>query len=253
MKYEHMPTFESYFDGAEESTRTTLDSDSEAMNAIKAYYIFFAEKFFIDKNQIQPITAFLAFQSYMLFMSGVRTSLSGHQSAIFPLFRTALEAACYAFLMEDQPDTQDVWLNRHKDEEALKKCRKIFTSAVKTTGKKIQALDFVAPGTEQWLDEAYQGSIDFGAHPNVKSLFPNLNVDDNREDNHIGIELIGLHSPGSSAYLGCIAACLDYGQIIATILTCCINPKSNELIEAIVDLNNSKEKITVETFGLDPI
>jgi hypothetical protein len=66
-------------------------------------------------------------------------ALSGHAAATFPLFRTAMEAACYAYLMKDNEDLEKVWLDRHTSPEALKKSRKAFTSAVKEAATGIGA------------------------------------------------------------------------------------------------------------------
>jgi hypothetical protein len=60
------------------------------------------------------IAVLLFLNAYQLFLSGSRVALSGHPAAVFPLVRTALESACYGFLLEQQPALTETWINRHR-------------------------------------------------------------------------------------------------------------------------------------------
>lgn len=253
MKFELKSSLDSYFKDADESTNVSLNSDDELIGAIRIYYTFFVDELFIDKNQLKPFTAMMALNSFMLFLASVRVSLSGHEAATFPIFRTSLEAACYAFLIGEESETENVWLSRHKNEEALKACRRKFTSAVKDTAKKIETLDFISPGTREWINNAYDGAIDFGAHPNPRSVLPHMKIDEDRVDGYVGINLVGLHSPNSHEHNRSMMACLDYGLIVMLILICCVKPKSDDLILGFRRMNDLKEKLSVELFGMEPI
>ncbi|MFG6422287.1 hypothetical protein [Klebsiella quasipneumoniae] len=87
----------------------------------------FQKEIFDHEFGVNPITGFLAMNSYTLLLSAVRQALSGHLVAVFPIVRTALESACYAYQIAHNEAMEQIWLNRHKTESALHKCRKMFS------------------------------------------------------------------------------------------------------------------------------
>ena len=253
MKFEFKPSFESYFEGADLITKVALNSNSELISAIRQYHAFFIDDLFVDNNNFPPIPAMLALNSFMLFLSAIRVSLSGHEAATFPLFRTALESSCYAYLIGNVTGYEEFWVNRNRSDNALKKCRGKFSSAVKDTAKRIQLMDFVSAGTEKWINDAYDGAIDHGAHPNPKSLFPHMHINEHRADDFVGVNLVGLHSCDSHPHNRSMMACLDYGLLIALVLVCSLEKKSDKLLLALNSLNELKEKLSVELFDMEPI
>ena len=133
----------------------------------------------------------LSMNAYMLFLAGVRVAMTGHVTACFPVLRTALESACYGFLIAKDPDLSAVWADRHKDADSKKVCRKAFGSAVTDVAKLVEREQ---PGGGQWLSDAYDAAIDFGAHPNIKSVFGHVRIlEDVPEDPYFRVNLAGLY------------------------------------------------------------
>lgn len=109
----------------------------------------------------------LAAHSRNLWTAGVRTALSGQPYAVPPIVRTALEAACYASLINHDVSLARIWLDRHNSPQSMKDSRKAFGSAVEKVSK---LLNTKAPGLGDQVNEAYQGCIDDGAHPNTRGI-----------------------------------------------------------------------------------
>lgn len=83
----------------------------------------------VDVNR--PFPLFLCMNAYYLFLASVRSAISGHVSGVFPLARSGLESACYAFLMKDDSALESVWIDRDKGDQQRSACRRAFTSAPK--------------------------------------------------------------------------------------------------------------------------
>lgn len=109
----------------------------------------------------------LSTHSRNLWTAGVRMALSGQPYAVAPVVRTALESACYAMLINHDVALVRIWLDRHCDEDSMKKSRKLFGNAV---DKVCKLLETKATGLGNKLREAYQDCIDEGAHPNTKGI-----------------------------------------------------------------------------------
>ena len=242
MKFRLDP-FDKYFASARETEKELLKAKSPLVAALRSYHDFFTEHLFTDKNSMSPVQGLLGFHAFMIYLCSIRVAISGHGAATFPLFRTALEASCYAFLFGETPELQGTWLERNSTGEALKLCRKKFNSAVKDTAKKIQEKSWIAPNTEDWINQAYDDVIDFGAHPNQKAILPYIQINEDRPDAYVSITLGGLYGATSIATSRSLLACLDYGLLIALILVSCLDEQSKDTIVALHRLNDLKEKI----------
>ena len=242
MKFRLDP-FDKYFASARETEKELLKAKSPLVTALRSYHDFFTEHLFTDKNFMSPLQGLLGLHAFMIYLCSIRVAISGHEAATFPLFRTALEASCYAFLVGETPELQGVWLERNSSEEALKLCRKNFNSAVKDAAKKIQEKSWIAPNTEDWINQAYDAVIDFGAHPNQKAILPYIQINEDRPDAYVGITLGGLYGATSLETSRSLLACLDYGLLIALILVSCLDEQSKDTIVALHRLNDLKEEI----------
>ncbi|WOC16135.1 hypothetical protein [Pseudochrobactrum sp. MP213Fo] len=104
---------------------------------------------------------------------------TGLVAAIFPLLRTALESASYGQLIERDPVLADVWTHRHCSEVDKKACSKAFT-----LHPGIVHLKDVAPDVYDPAKLTHEGTIDFGAHPNLKGVASHLSIDVNPSGRH---------------------------------------------------------------------
>ncbi len=175
--------------------------------------------------------------------------MSGHGAATFPLFRAALEASCYAFLIGDSDELQDIWLKRNTTPESLKLCKKTFRSPVKDAAKRIQNRGWSSPTTEEWIIQAYEAAIDFGAHPNPMSVWPYVRFKEDDPKGYDRVSLVAMYEATSPETLRSLVACLDYGLLIAVILSSCCDESSEETLKALSELNTLKEDVTKTSFS----
>lgn len=241
-------SFDNYFESARATEDEVLESGSPFFGALRSYHEFFVEHVFAEQNTMSWFQSLLAMHGLMIYLSSIRIAISGHEVATFPLLRSALEACCYAYLMGDSTELHQVWLKRNESEEDLKVCRREFTSAVKNAAKKLRDEDWVSESTAEWINQAYDAAIDFGAHPNPMAIFPYVTMDENRPDNFVGVSLTGLYGAKSFETSRSLVACLDYGLLMAVVLVCSLEEKSDATIDAVNRLNDLKERLTEEHF-----
>lgn len=119
---------------------------------------------------------------------------------------------------------------------------------MKKTAVEIQKKPWIGHGTDDWINELYDAVIDFGAHPNAKSVLPYLSIDDDRNDGHATVSLTSLYGAEAHTTSRCLVACLDYGLVIAVILTSCVSIPSDEALTSIREMNEIKEMLVSEQF-----
>lgn len=86
------------------NTERLLVGDHPLMELVTGYYDFFGTKLWADGQPIARVPMFLSQNAFMLWTSGVRMAMSGHEAAVYSLFRTGLESACYALLVSRKPE-----------------------------------------------------------------------------------------------------------------------------------------------------
>ena len=208
-------SLDDYFAAADRVSGTLRAAGGPIMECVRKYHGYFSGALWTEPG-LGPAPALTSINAFMLWLAAVRTATSGHAAAVFPLLRTSLESACYAFLMKDEPDLAGVWLGRHASLEKMKLCRKRFTSAVKDVAA---AIELDQPGGGGWILEAYDLLIDFGAHPNVKSVLGHLLFEEDRGDEFHRMNLVGVYGPESIETRRALLACLDVGLAMAVVLT----------------------------------
>lgn len=241
-------TIDEYFETANETTEELLASTSSLMTAIRTYYSVLGTRLFVRENAMSPMQAPLAMHGFLMYVSAIRVALSGNPAATFPVLRAALESSCYAFLMGEEPALGTLWLERDKGEDVRRACRRRFASAVKDAAQKIQAKDRVVAGTEEWINDLYDASIDFGGHPNPKAILPYIQLENQRPDGRVGMALGGLYGSTSFETERTLVACLDYGWAVALMLVFSSKDVKNEDVLALIELNDLKEEVVSEHF-----
>jgi len=107
-------------------------------------------------------------------------SMSGQVVDAYPLIRSCLEYAGYAQLIHQDYDVARTWLNRHADEKSTAKVRNTFTQ----TNIK-DALSRRDQSLCKTYDHLYQRTIDFGAHPNERSVTGALTIRESADQNEL--------------------------------------------------------------------
>ena len=209
----------------------------------------FQEEIFDHEFDVNPIAGFLAMNSYMLLLSAVRQALSGHLVAVFPVVRTALESACYAYLIAHDEAIGNIWLNRHTTRSALDKCRR--TLSVK---KALDALKSNYPEMAEYVMANYEIAIDFGAHPNKKAVFNHLKYRGEVDEIFYDLELTGVYGRNSWHVNCALLFCTEVGQAIAFLLAACADkhPLIHDRLDVFNKWVDEKNKMADEING-EPI
>lgn len=231
---------DSYMAAADETAAELLQGDDCLVAALRRYDEYLRCGLWAHVVGSSTIASILQMNAYMVFLAGVRMALSGHATAVFPLLRTAMESAAYGLLIERDPVLAEVWTHRHRSEADKKACRKAFTF-----DQGIVHLKEMAPDVYDLAKLAYEGAIDFGAHPNLKGVASHLSINENRPDGMTAVTLASLYGSAHVKTLRGLCVCLDFGfAIIGMIALATPDPSEDRvkrLIEELQALNDLKE------------
>jgi hypothetical protein len=144
------------------------------------------------KDWLNPkglVPPFLLFRSHAAFRGACEHALAGQVAELFPQVRASIEYAAYALHIHKNPGLEEVWLRRHDDEKSLKTVKSQFhgDKVSETIVKANRAIGSV-------FKQLYQRAIDFGAHPNERSVTSNASI-----KQHVGrkeLQQIYLHGDG---------------------------------------------------------
>ncbi|OWY74333.1 hypothetical protein [Pantoea sp. AMG 501] len=203
-------TLKEYLKGTLENAVDHSEEPPDLMEAVYEMDRIFQKEFFDDEFDVSPCAGLLAMNSYILLLASVREALSGHSVSLFPVLRTALESACYCYLVALDREKVQIWTNRHSSLSALQKCRKTFT-VKKATGQ----LKSLSPEMAEYINEHYEACINFGAHPNLRSITNHLSDIVDVDDSYLGFHLTGVYGRNSWEVNYALFICLELGQAIA--------------------------------------
>lgn len=200
-----------YLQTADETAAEIQHSDHEAFLLLEECADYLDTLLDSGMSEFDDVVWPLAANAQFLFLSAVRTALSGHLTAIFPQLRTSLESACYALVTSTDAKTARLWGQRNKSKNKRSLHRAAFSSAVthavKIIGEKCNVMD-------QYISGLYETSIDYGGHPNPRSIVRHIRT--SKEDpRRVGIGC--LYGLGSQVDTG-LMACLDFGAGIIYLL-----------------------------------
>jgi hypothetical protein len=135
-----------------------------------------ANEIFVDAfaqmstNTLESNIAQLLFgRNFGCFLGAVRLSCSGQLAETWVLLRACIENSLYAFYISRNPKHAKIWIDRHKDEASKKKCKDTFK-----VGSIWAELKTSSATTAKEAKQLYDRAIDWGAHPNERSVFPNI-------------------------------------------------------------------------------
>jgi hypothetical protein len=135
--------------------------------------------------------ALLFLRSHSAFRAACRLSMSGQVADAFPSMRTCLEYALYALHIVTNPATGEKWLRRHGDTQSHKICREEFkhSNIILSLRKHDQRLYSI-------VEQLYNTTIDFGAHPNERAITGSMEITEKE------MQQIYLHSDSLSLEYG---------------------------------------------------
>lgn len=230
-----------YMAMADETASELLDGNDPLVAGLRKYDEFMRRDLWTHTSIAPGLGFVLAMNACMMFLGGVRMALSGHSAAVFPILRTALESASYAVIIQREPELGDVWSNRHESATHRRECRNKFSFE-----RGVRHLDDTAPELLTLARQVYEGSIDYGAHPNVKGVAGHLSIDEEREDENIAVTLTALYGSGHIETVRGLCACLDFGLSIIALIALAdpeVTKTINEDLQKLSDLKNEATAI----------
>ncbi|OYX56921.1 MAG: hypothetical protein B7Y86_09245 [Brevundimonas subvibrioides] len=106
----------------------------------------------------------------------------------------------------------------------------------------VKALNDLQPDSGDLINDAYEAAIDFGAHPNPRSIFPHVRAGD--KDDYYVVRLITLYSTDQFEAKRALLAAVEYGIAIAIVGIRAKATASQELadkLNGVIDLRDSLE------------
>lgn len=239
-------TLRSYLVATFENAQDHASEPPQLMFLVEQMDEIFQQEIFAHDFEANPTAGLLVMNAYTMLLSAVRQAMSGHVVSTFPIVRTALESACYAFLIARDGDKADIWFHRHDSEKAHKACRDTFTVA-----KAVKELKAIDPVMAEYVQAHYDASIDFGAHPNRKSVVDHLEDTGPIGGEMHGFSLTGVYGRNSwHVNLG-LLVCVEVGQAIAFLTAASAENHSliNERVDVFQDWMDAKKRAVDEING----
>ncbi len=196
-----------YLRAARENEEEILASDPEIilyLDRVDSLFRKLATGLFKGK----PISGLLLLNSHASFLAAVRAAVSGQSPPTFMLLRGSLESSLYALIANENDDNATAWLERGTN---IQRCRDIFTAS-----HAARILKRVDPNLAALVGEHYGLSIDFGGHPNVRSVFDHMRLKEDKEE-YNEVSLTYLHSAGSQGVIRALGACLEGGVVTVSV------------------------------------
>lgn len=187
----NIPPMEDYFRALDETFAQARSGHSLLLPMINEIDAFYRQEVFVRVENANPLAVQLCLNAHLLLLATARQALSGHPNSVFPLGRTALESACYAYLIMTDESLGDVWLRRDESPQHMKDCRGKFGQAVSEVAKHISQ-DVASLG--KLVSDLYQNLINYGAHPNSKSVTDYMHFNEEDEQGLIPVVLGGLYA-----------------------------------------------------------
>jgi hypothetical protein len=174
-----------------------------------------------------PLSALLYMNAYGIFLAAVRTACSGQSPPVYMILRGALESAAYALIAKD-PQKEKIYLARDRNAEKL-----------------LRPAD---PNLADFFRDHYDSLIDFGGHPNVKSVKNHLTFSESPDFKAVTLTI--LHDHKSFAPQQSLLGCIEVG--LAILLTSPhVFPEDVKAVKAhqsACDLMSRKDKYVDSTY-----
>lgn len=121
-------------------------------------------------HNMAPLMMF--FRAHSAFRAACGLGMGGMTVEGMAVLRLSLEFAGYACLLKENPDLAMTWWDRDMDDKTLKEARREFTG-----GAVIRAVKTVGEQLGEIYEMLYDRTIQFGGHPNEKTVTQSLRLD----------------------------------------------------------------------------
>ena len=146
----------------------------------------------IAKDWLNPrnlLTPLFFLRCHSAYRAACEHAMAGQVTDACPQIRVCLEYAGYALHIHKNPGLAEVWLRRHDDDDATTTVKNEFkVSNVRATIEKANR------HTAKVFAQLYERAIDFGGHPNERSITGSLKITDLGDRK--SFDLLYLHGDG---------------------------------------------------------
>ena len=104
-------------------------------------------------------------RAHSSYLGAVRLSTSGQVPETYMVLRGCIENSLYGLYLHKKPEEREIWLKRHDDDESKRRVRRKF----KITSM-LDLLESSHASTSRVARELYEDTIDYGAHPNERTI-----------------------------------------------------------------------------------
>lgn len=234
-------SFRTYLKAGTENLERTLAGQSPFLTMMDNLDLFIRNH--IIKLGVIPddfIVHSLRVNARFMLMIAFRIGLTGHAAGVYPTLRTALETACYALIMSKDKLLVDKWVGRNDSPEGMKACKSAFQSPIKKAQK---IMNVQRSNYGDVMYQLYDWTIDFGAHPNPKTVTLHARLSDDEDSGVTRYENIALYGDGSFEFERTLFACIEMGLVTIIALLMSYENTSPESIQGINALNEEKDRL----------
>jgi hypothetical protein len=128
----------------------------------------------VSKDWLNPpdeIAAMLFLRCHASFRTATGLAAAGQAAESYVINRAVLEYAAYALHLHREAALRMIWLNRHQSTADMKASREALTHA-----KVLATVTAVNQHAAKRFEDLYQHAIDFGGHPNERSVTGNMKM-----------------------------------------------------------------------------
>lgn len=195
-----------YFEAAASNRAATFANhrdEFELLSRIDGCFRKVAKDWLNPQNEL---SAALFLISHRYFMASSEHSCAGQIAESFAMSRACLEAAGYSLHVMANPSLGPVWIKRHDDDASKAAVRKEFSP-----DRIRRSIDQRNKKAAEIFQKLYERAIDFGAHPNERSLSSTLEIQDGGDRRFMTVSYLApdempfLHALKSSAQVGVCA------------------------------------------------
>ena len=174
---DELTTYADCFLGNVVSTSVSGSEDYETLKHLDSIFMEIAGAL---ANPTAIIPAILLMRAHASFRAGSLLAMAGMNPETFVQLRNCLETAMYALHMDRIEGAEEVWISRHDDDDALRRCKREFqfSNVMRTLERSDQEHADVAR-------TLYERTIDFGAHPNERAMTANLVINEQDDGQHL--------------------------------------------------------------------
>lgn len=194
-----------FFDMAQHNNYATFHNIKKGFEHLIEINDIFASTIDYSKNSEEYRSLLFLLKAHSAFIAAVRLATSYQVAEAYMVLRGALENALYGWHIHKDKDLFKLWLKRHESETCEEQVKEKFRlrailDLLKKDNAKIGRI----------TDELYKRCIDYGAHPNERSLSQILSLIEDEKTIEFKLEYF---AEGKEVKALCLKTCAQVGTL----------------------------------------